>query len=592
MNSWSRRALACIIAAALCLTGPWALADDGEQVKRLVRVEIYSDGQLSYVTDLNYLAGGLLPSSVQDLNTSFQSGSRSYYEYDAAGRVVSYTVYTVFDGVQDPYPFYACDFTYDEEGLLLHTSEGDGYGTQYVYENGRRVSAVIDLPEGSGSESYQYDDAGNLIRMENTGVYHTNETSSVEEYAYDADGRLTGVTYTYNGQLEHAAEVSQDAHYTIFRDRYAIDGSEDLAIYLRDSTDFNLASAIIMGGQATLTYDGPYLAQAETDAERAVFIYETVPAEDAPPSQDAESAWRESLLEFAKSTQGWDEARYDLLWITDDDVPELWVTSFTTAAGGQLAVFDGTQTTWQQTSEVLEYVERSGVYCSLGGHMGFYYDNVRSIEDGQFHVLADGTYGGEYGLPREADTEEQSVNSYNWNGQDISREDYLAALNEYMDLSQAVSAPGRYTYDALVALLQGGGGENIAEPQLFVTAADLNVRAGPGTDQTVLGLLEAGTVYPWRADGAWYEISYHGLTGYVSGDYVLPVTAAQLDARQAGAIYAWDADVRSAPDAGSSLLGHVDSGQMLAFDGLENGWYRVRYVGQTGYVAPDSGAVA
>jgi uncharacterized protein YvpB len=55
-----------------------------------------------------------------------------------------------------------------------------------------------------------------------------------------------------------------------------------------------------------------------------------------------------------------------------------------------------------------------------------------------------------------------------------------------------------------------------------VTATNLNVRTGPGTQYSKIGMVSNGTVLNviHKGSNGWYKISFNGKTAYVSGDYV------------------------------------------------------------------------
>ena len=61
---------------------------------------------------------------------------------------------------------------------------------------------------------------------------------------------------------------------------------------------------------------------------------------------------------------------------------------------------------------------------------------------------------------------------------------------------------------------------NPGERALTPTYA-LNVRAGAGTDQPLLGMINPGDQFAIRGESAgWYQIDYNGTVGWVSADYV------------------------------------------------------------------------
>jgi uncharacterized protein YvpB len=56
----------------------------------------------------------------------------------------------------------------------------------------------------------------------------------------------------------------------------------------------------------------------------------------------------------------------------------------------------------------------------------------------------------------------------------------------------------------------------------YITAADLNVRAGSSTKYPILGVIKQGEALSVQAklSNGWYQVSYHGKKGYVNGEYV------------------------------------------------------------------------
>ena len=73
---------------------------------------------------------------------------------------------------------------------------------------------------------------------------------------------------------------------------------------------------------------------------------------------------------------------------------------------------------------------------------------------------------------------------------------------------------------AVAALTVSGAA--IAQERVFASA-DLNVRAGPGTNHRVIGMIganDAAEVWDCSANGRWCRISYRGGEGWVSAGYL------------------------------------------------------------------------
>lgn len=59
----------------------------------------------------------------------------------------------------------------------------------------------------------------------------------------------------------------------------------------------------------------------------------------------------------------------------------------------------------------------------------------------------------------------------------------------------------------------------------------LNLRSGPSTQNEKLASVPGGTVLAVQEiSGSWYKVTYNGVTGYVSGSYVVPADQAQTQA--------------------------------------------------------------
>ncbi len=141
----------------------------------------------------------------------------------------------------------------------------------------------------------------------------------------------------------------------------------------------------------------------------------------------------------------------------------------------------------------------------------------------------------------------------------------------------------------------------------------LNVRAGAGTSYAVLGVMVTGEAYPLLATvGDWYKIDYKGQAGYLSKQYVTSMTAKEYEDFKTGTSPTPTPTPEPTPDvpvAGDKLavfmtnntLLNVRAGAGTSFDvlgkmntdeahpvlALLDGWYKIDYKGQTGYVSKD-----
>lgn len=131
-----------------------------------------------------------------------------------------------------------------------------------------------------------------------------------------------------------------------------------------------------------------------------------------------------------------------------------------------------------------------------------------------------------------------------------------------------------------------------AEPIVYgaatVDADYLNIRSGPGMSYSVIGSVSDGkiVVIIERTSDAWYEICYDGTVGYVSTDFLVDVYTAE-DFEGYGRVCGDYVRYRALPGPTGSILGELNTGDIVDILGVNNGWYKVEVNGVIGYMRSD-----
>lgn len=117
-----------------------------------------------------------------------------------------------------------------------------------------------------------------------------------------------------------------------------------------------------------------------------------------------------------------------------------------------------------------------------------------------------------------------------------------------------------------------------------ITEGPLRMRSEPNTSSSILASVPAGTTVDLLSgltDG-WYQVSYSGLTGYMSGDYISAADPQQYAYINTGSS---TLNLRSDPSTDGSVLASLPGGTTVEIEDTDdNGWYRVTYQGVTGYI--------
>ena len=213
------------------------------------------------------------------------------------------------------------------------------------------------------------------------------------------------------------------------------------------------AGSSIGGGEES----GNVAAGVDFDAEE----YREVSIQDIMAALDA----YQQYLDRSGFSNSWGEDYYgcELIYLDNDNLPELVIYGVYEAAGNIILTYDGSQVHDLYLGRLyFDYMERMNRLCNSGGHMGYFFDIVYCIKDGMMTQIGEGiyqeVYDDQYNIIM--DEEGDFVYEYSWNGQEVTYDEYLQALNEVYPQEQYpvtrppyspyLSTDGAYTsvYDA------------------------------------------------------------------------------------------------------------------------------------------------
>ena len=122
------------------------------------------------------------------------------------------------------------------------------------------------------------------------------------------------------------------------------------------------------------------------------------------------------------------------------------------------------------------------------------------------------------------------------------------------------------------------------------TADALRLRSTPAAEGEILATVSSGTnvVVLDEAEDGWYKVNYNSVEGYMSGEYLDVTTKADTDLGY-GKVDADGSTLNMRAGASTSFdsLCSIPSGTVLELEGIYEGWYKVTYAGNTGYVSSD-----
>ncbi|NLA86073.1 MAG: SH3 domain-containing protein [Clostridiales bacterium] len=154
-----------------------------------------------------------------------------------------------------------------------------------------------------------------------------------------------------------------------------------------------------------------------------------------------------------------------------------------------------------------------------------------------------------------------------------------------------------------VFYIEAAADNNIAYGAVTVQASSLNIRSDPHTSSAIKATIDNGeiVVILEKTNSEWYRVNYRGTEGYIASMYLVNgLTAENFNAT--GKLTGDDVLFRSAPSTSGDRLGSCNCGTIVDIIGINNGWYKVKFGGDTGYIrsdyitiiadrAPDSAAI-
>lgn len=150
------------------------------------------------------------------------------------------------------------------------------------------------------------------------------------------------------------------------------------------------------------------------------------------------TAWKDAYIEILRNADPYQWSGFTLIYLDDDDVPELIMAGIDEATGNVLMAYteDGVKEN-QLRRLYFSYIERGSQLCNSEGLMDYYYDLVFRFQDGQLILTDEGYFGAEDNSNVQFDENGERIYQYEWNGKRVTKEEYAKELQAVYDESKA-----------------------------------------------------------------------------------------------------------------------------------------------------------
>lgn len=179
--------------------------------------------------------------------------------------------------------------------------------------------------------------------------------------------------------------------------------------------------------------------------------------------------WKQAYLTYLEEDKIADTYTYSLLYVDDDDIPELMINTHSGAGGYFILTFhDPVLEVWHSDpAPDITYIERGNLICSSGGKMGYYYDSIYTIQNGRWVYVDGGVWGdGPDGVQLDENdniieffywTGEEPWNREEyWSGEEMTEEEYEARLSAIYPTERSVYPQKYYILDEIQSIFRTG----------------------------------------------------------------------------------------------------------------------------------------
>lgn len=163
-------------------------------------------------------------------------------------------------------------------------------------------------------------------------------------------------------------------------------------------------------------------------------------------------SWQDAYSQYIADVDGENDT-YALIYVNDDDVPELVIDTGVNATGCRILTYGNGQVNVLNTRRLgFTYIERGNRLCNSDGSMDSYYDDVYEIRNGRWVCIARGEYFGYLNGWNEI-LGRYVCRYYRWNGQTTDIAQYMVKLGQVYDTSRAVGVEEGYSKDGILWLI-------------------------------------------------------------------------------------------------------------------------------------------
>lgn len=362
--------------------------------------EKYGEGKIETVGQYDFYLNGVCYAKLLDFND------------DGQEELVLAHISDDFKSGKSVYPQYQIEVWGIEKNIAVQLYSGKPYSS-----NGDRGVLKIALVDGM-----YYIVEGNIGSVKKCYVWGMQENTGKFEMQKKLEAKYSGTAnYSIDDQSvteeEYSKEISKwEANIATLELFMSKEGEQQTLSVYQDTIKF-LENELGINKSEESAVQSDQNEQDENTSEKQ--------------EEDAE-AWKQAYIEYIQQHSQGDSTACKLLYINDDEIPELLIEYGSTAGGADICTyFQGQVNTQHVYTYSLVYMERKNLIEERGGHMDIYYDTVYRInERGEFEKMYHGEFGADDNSKIQVDENGIPIYKYYWEDEEVSEEEYNNRLSE------------------------------------------------------------------------------------------------------------------------------------------------------------------
>lgn len=166
--------------------------------------------------------------------------------------------------------------------------------------------------------------------------------------------------------------------------------------------------------------------------------------------------WKEAYATYIKESSCEEKGyHYALIYLDEDEKPELYVETNCSAGGEQVLCYHEDKLHILQLGRIgSKYIPNKGLIYNNCGHMDYYPVYIYELYEGDFYLIGEGMWGGlDWEKGPELNEDGEPDYQFEWEGKRYTEENFYAEIDKIFPMDEGICPSEWYPYDEMWEML-------------------------------------------------------------------------------------------------------------------------------------------